>query len=251
MLETQITPELTNIAGKSIVVTGGTTGIGKATAILLASHQARVLIFGREQAPLNDALAAIKSKGGEVIGLTADAAKREDIQRVFEIADQKFGGVDILINNAALGAGSIINTPPEEQDYIVRTNLLGYMLAAHEAIQRMRAKGEGQIVFIGSMSSEVHEAGSSLYVATKSGVSGLTQALRKEVHEMGIRISLIEPGEVGTDMDPHTVEEQRQRQARLEELKAEDIADVVYYVLTRPKRSDIIELKIRPHMQAI
>lgn len=125
------------------------------------------------------------------------------------------------------------------------------MLAAHEAIQRMRAKGEGQIVFIGSMSSEVHEAGSSLYVATKSGVLGLTQALRKEVHEMGIRISLIEPGEVGTDMDPHTVEEQRQRQARLEELKAEDIADVVYYVLTRPKRSDIIELKIRPHMQAI
>jgi NADP-dependent 3-hydroxy acid dehydrogenase YdfG len=68
---------------------------------------------------------------------------------------------------------------------------------------------------------------------------------------MGIRISLIEPGEVGTDMDPHTVEEQRQRQARLEELKAEDIADVIYYILTRPKRSDIIELKIRPHMQAI
>lgn len=251
MLETQISPELISVAGKSVIVTGGTTGIGRATAILLATHQARVLIFGREQAPLSDAINAIETRGGEVVGLTADASKREDIERVFQMADQKLGGVDILINNAALGAGSIADMHMEEQEYVVRTNLLGYMFMAHEAIQRMKTRGGGQIIFVGSMSADVHEAGSSVYVATKSGILGLTQALRNEVYKMGIRISVIEPGEVGSDMDPHPVEEQRQRQARMEQLKAEDIADAVYYVLTRPKRSDIIELKIRPHMQPI
>jgi NADP-dependent 3-hydroxy acid dehydrogenase YdfG len=251
MLETQFNSELVNIAGKSVIISGGTTGIGRATAVLLASRQARVLIFGREQTPLNDALNVIKSKGNEAIGLTADVSKKEDIEQVFETADQKLGGVDILINNAALGAGTIDEMHMADQEYIVRTNLLGYMYMTHEAIQRMKIKGEGQIIFIGSMSADVHEAGSSVYVATKSGILGLTQALRKEVYKMGIRVSIIEPGETGSDMNPLTVEEQRQRQANLEQLKAEDVADAVYYVLTRPKRSDIIELKIRPHMQPI
>ncbi len=251
MLETQISPELMSIAGKSVIITGGTTGVGRATAILLASHKARLLIFGRTQAPLNDAIRAIQSRGGEVVGLTADVTKKEDVKRVFQMADQKFGGVDILINNAGLGGGSVVDTSLEEQEYLVRTNLLGYMLVAHEAIQRMKAKGEGQIIFIGSMSADVHETGSSAYVATKSGILGLTQSLRKEVNPMGIRVALIEPGELGSDMDPHPIKEQRRRQAQMVELKAEDVADAIYYILTRPKRTDIIELKLRAHLQLI
>jgi len=251
MSENQTNSELISIAGKSVIITGGTTGVGRATALLLASHQARLLIFGRTQAPLNDAVKAIQSKGGEVVGLTADVTKKEDVQRVFQMADQKFGGVDILINNAGLGGGSIVDTSLEEQEYLVRTNLIGYMLVAHEAIQRMKTKGEGQIIFIGSMSADVHEAGSSVYVATKSGVLGLAQTLRKEVNPMGIRVALIEPGALGSDMDPHPVEEQRRRQAQMVQLKAEDVADAIYYILTRPKRTDIIELKLRAHLQLI
>lgn len=251
MLETQVNSELTRVAEKSVIVTGGTTGIGRATAILLASHHARVLIFGREQAPLTDALNAIRSVGGEVVGLTADVSKIADIRQVFRVADQKFGGVDILINNAGLGGETIVDTSLEEQEYILRTNLLGYMFMAHEAIQRMKAKGDGQIIFIGSMSADLREAGSSVYVATKSGALGLTQALRKEVNKMGIRIAIIEPGEVGTDMDSNPVEAQRHRQTQMIQLKAEDVADAVYYILTRPKRIDVIELKLRPHLQLI
>ena len=220
-------------------------------AVEISKKGAKVLIFGREQDPLYVTVKAIRESGGEVIGLTADTAKPEDIVRVFKLADEKIGGVDILISNAALGAGSIVDTPVEEQEYIVRVNLLGYMLVAKEAVQRMKLKKEGQILFVGSMSAKVREAQSSLYVATKAGIEGLAEALRKEINGFGIQVLLIEPGEVGTDMNPLSPEEQRAKQARLAQLKAEDIADIIFYALTRPKRVDVIEARIRPHLQLI
>ncbi len=243
--------QLTDINGKAVVITGGTTGIGRATAILLASHGAHVLIFGREKQPLEDALEDIGKVSKDVVGLTADTSKKNDVLKVFKTADEKLGGVDILIDNAALGAGPVAESRHEELEYIVKTNLLGYITSAYEAIKRMKQKKDGHIVVIGSMSADTREGGSSLYVATKSGIQGLTEALRKEVNKLGIRVSLIEPGEVGTDMQPMPPEEQRKKQAELTQLMAEDIADTIYYVLTRPKRVDIIEIKVRPHLQII
>jgi len=242
--------EETRLEGKAVMVTGGTTGIGRATAILLASKGARLLVFGRGQTELNDALADIR-KVGSAIGLTADTSKQQDIERVFQIADQQLGGIDILINNAALGADAVAETSLEEQEYIVKTNLLGYMQVAHEAVARMKQKGQGHIVIVGSMSAVTREAGSSVYVATKSGVEGFSAALRKEVNQLGIRVTLIEPGEVGTDMNGLSPEQQRRKQAQLRQLKAEDIADAIHYVLTRPKRVDVIEMRIRAHLQLI
>jgi NADP-dependent 3-hydroxy acid dehydrogenase YdfG len=243
-------PEKLDVKDKSVIITGGTTGIGRATAILLASKGARLLIFGRGKTELNDAMADIR-KVGSVIGLTADAAKSEDIIKVFEVADRELNGLDILIDNAALGADTVTDMPIEDQEYIVKTNLVGYMVVAHEAAKRMKARGEGQIVVVGSMSAQTREPGSSVYVATKSGVQGFTEALRKELNEFGIKVSLIEPGEVGTDMNLLSPEEQRKKQAQLKQLKAEDIADCIYYILTRPKRVDIVELRVRPHLQII
>lgn len=234
-----------------MLITGGTTGIGRATSILLASRGARLVVFGREQDPLNVTIDTIKKAGGEAYGLTADTAKQEDIKRVVEFADQKLGNIDVVISNAALGAGSIVESSFEEQDYVVRTNLLGYMLVAKEAVQRMQKRKQGQILFVGSMSAVVREGGSSLYVATKSGIEGLAEALRKEVNDKGIRVALIEPGEVGTDMNELPPEKQREKQAQLGQLKAEDIADTVYYILTRPKRVDVVEIRVRPHLQKI
>ena len=132
--------EETRLEGKSVIITGGTTGIGRATAILLASKGARLLVFGRGQTELNDALTDIR-KVGSAIELTADTSKQEDIKKVFRIAGQQLGGVDILIDNAALGADAVADTSPEEQEYILKTNLLGYMQVAHEAVARMRQKG--------------------------------------------------------------------------------------------------------------
>jgi len=240
-----------SVNGKSVLITGGTTGIGRATAILLASQGARVMIFGRHDQELNDAVKDIQGTGGEVLGLTADTANPEDIKRVFQEVDSQMDKLDILINNAALGYKSIMEGGYEDWQYIINTNLLGYMAMAHEAIERMKAHGQGHIVNIGSMSADVREKGSSVYVATKAGIQGFSEALRKEVNPLGIKVTLIEPGSVGTDMQPESPEEQRQKAEKMEMLKAEDIAACVLYTITQPKRCDVVMLQIRPHLQSI
>ena len=153
-LHLNVDPSLFNyqpqsVADKSILITGGTTGIGRSTAILLAAQGARVMIFGRHQQELSDAMKDIKAAGGQVSGLTADTSDPEDIQRVFIEVDNQMGQIDILINNAALGYNSVMEGNYQEWQYIVKTNLLGYMAMAHEAITRMKERGEGHIVNIG------------------------------------------------------------------------------------------------------
>lgn len=241
-----------SVVDKSILITGGTTGIGRATAILLASQGARVLVFGRHDQELNDALKDIRQAGEAVFGLTADTANPEDIKRVFKEVDQQMGKLDVLINNAALGYNSIMEGSYEDWQYIVDTNLLGYMAMTHEAIERMKSQQEGHIINIGSMSADVREKDSSVYVATKSGIQGFSEALRKEVNSLGIKVTLIEPGAVGTDMQSqYPPEEQRKREEKMKMLKAEDIAACVLYALTQPKRCDVVSVQIRPHMQSI
>jgi NADP-dependent 3-hydroxy acid dehydrogenase YdfG len=243
--------QIESVAGKSVLITGGTTGIGRATAILLAAQGAQVMIFGRHEQELDDAIKDIRAAGGEVVGLTADTADPQDIQRVYKVVDREMDRLDILINNAALGYKSVMDGEYLDWQYIVRTNLLGYMAIAHEAIERMKAHGEGHIVNVGSMSADVREKGSSVYVATKAGIQGFSEALRKEVNPLGIKVTLIEPGSVGTDMQPESPEEQRDLQGKMEMLKAEDIAACILYTLTQPKRCDVVSLQIRPHHQEI
>lgn len=255
MMETEVKLEgkyqIQEVKNKAILITGGTTGIGRATALLLASKGARVMILGRHEQELNDALADLKKTGGQVSGITADTSRAEDVDTIFREVDKQLGGLDILINNAALPAQDTTMTATEEMAYVVNTNLLGYLNCAHHAMQRMKAQGRGHIVNIGSMSAQVREKGSSVYVATKAGIEGFSEALRKEVNEMGIKVSLIEPGEVGSDMNPRSLEDQRKAQENLEQLRAEDIAACVYYCLTQPQRTDVVLVQIRPHLQAI
>ena len=240
-----------SVTDKSILITGGTTGIGRSTAILMAAQGARVMIFGRHQQELKDAMKDIQAAGGEVMGLTADASDPDDIKRVFQEVDSQMGRLDILINNAALGYNSVMEGNYQEWQYIVKTNLLGYMAMAHEAIARMKEHGEGHIVNIGSMSADVREKDSSVYVATKAGIQGFSEALRKEVNPLGIKVTLIEPGAVGTDMQPQPPEEQRELIEKMEMLRAEDIAASIFYTITQPKRCDVVNLQIRPHLQSI
>jgi NADP-dependent 3-hydroxy acid dehydrogenase YdfG len=244
--------QLEPVADKSILITGGTTGIGRAIAILLASQGAKVMIFGRHQDDLDEALKDIRATGGEVLGLTADVSDPEDIQRVFQEFDRQMEKLDILINNAALGYGPITDGGYPEWEYILKTNLLGYMAMTHEAVERMKANGWGHIVNIGSMSADVREKDSSVYVATKSGIQGFSEALRKEVNPLGIKVTLIEPGAVGTDMQSqYSPAEQRERIGKMKMLRAEDIAACVLYTITQPKRCDVVSLQIRPHLQEI
>src|SRR5436190_18686266 len=133
-----------SLANKAIVVSGGTAGIGRATARMLVGQGARVLIFGRKQKELDEALGFIHSPSarGQVHGITGDQARYEDVQRIFREADQKLGGVDILVNNAAAAAGDIMKDF-DQVKYLIDVNLVGYMACCREAIQRMRKRGNG------------------------------------------------------------------------------------------------------------
>ena len=242
---------VTELAGKRVLVTGGTTGIGRAVAALLASYGARIFTFGRNQKPLDAALDYIRAAGGEANGMVGDLTEPDDIRHIFAKADDVFGGIDVLINNAALPADGIMQMDDAEWRYAVDANLVGQLACAREAATRMSEAGQGHIVFIGSMSAEVREKGSSVYVATKAGIEGFAAALRKELNEKGIRVSLIEPGAVSSDMASGSADEQREMLKNGLMLRAEDIAVCVHFILTQPLRSDIILMQVRPHRQEI
>ena len=240
-----------SLTGKRILLSGGTTGIGRAIGELMSSYGAKVFTFGRHQEPLDEALSAMRDAGGQADGIIADSARAEDIQRVIQQVETSLGGLDILINCAALGAESIAEMADEDWRYVIDTNLVGYLALTKEALRLMEKQGEGHIVLIGSMSAQVRESGSSVYVATKAAIEGFAESLRKEVNERGIKVSLVEPGAVGSDMQSTTPEEEKTAQERGEMLKAEDIAVCVHYILTQPKRCDVVGVQIRPHRQLI
>ena len=143
--------EVTELAGKRVLVTGGTTGIGRAVGALLSSYGARIFTFGRNQKPLDEALDYIRAAGGEAEGVTGDLTDANDVRRIFAKADDVFGGVDVLVNNAALPADGIMQMDDAEWRYAIEANLVGQLACAREAAARMIAAGEGHIVFIGSM----------------------------------------------------------------------------------------------------
>lgn len=241
------------ICHKRIVITGGTTGIGKAIADVLVSLGGRVLIFGRDEHDFYNAMDDIKAKSskGEIFGETADITKKEDIDRIWERVDNVLGGIDILINNAALPAQGIIEGEYDDWKYILETNILGYIAFAKEAVNRMKEQKSGHIINIGSMSAEVKEKTGVIYVATKSAIRGFSTALRKEINPLGIKVSHIEPGAVTSDMQPDPKEVQREKIADMEMLEAEDIAMSVLFCLIQHKRCDIVSMQVRPHLQII
>jgi NADP-dependent 3-hydroxy acid dehydrogenase YdfG len=238
---------------KTVLISGGTTGIGRATAIMLAAAGAKVMLFGRHQAELDETLKEIKSRFPEADchGMIADVSSKDDIDKIFQTVDQRFGYLDILINNAALAYQSIMEGSYDDWQYVVQTNFIGYMALSHEALSRMEQKGAGHIINVGSMSADVREKNSSVYVATKSGIQGFSEALRKEVNPKGIKVTLIEPGAAGTDMQDPTPETQDGLIDALEMLKAEDIAIAIIYALSQPKRADVVNIKIKPLLQNI
>jgi len=252
-LKKAINPHTTveSLIGKRILLSGGTTGIGRAIGELMSSYGAKIFTFGRHQEQLDEALSGMRDAGGQADGMVADSARADDIQRVVEQAQQQLGGLDVLINCAALGAESLAEMADADWRYVIETNLVGYLALTKEALRLMQEQGSGHIVLIGSMSAQVRESGSSVYVATKSAIEGFAESLRKEVNEKGIKVSLIEPGAVGSDMQATTPEQEREAQSTGEMLKAQDIAVCVQYILTQPKRCDVIGIQIRPHLQLI
>jgi NADP-dependent 3-hydroxy acid dehydrogenase YdfG len=250
-LEEKVMTDDVAVAGKRVLVTGGTTGIGRAIAVRLARAGAKMFILGREEKDLADALAEIGKAGGEVHGQTADTSQGADIDKVFASVRGKLGGLDILVCNAAIAADGIGDMNDDEWRYAISVNIAGYLACTKAALELMEGQERGDIVLIGSMSAEVREKGSSVYVASKGAIESFAAALRKEVNEKGIRVALIEPGAVSTDMASGSKKQQHEDVEQEKMLIADDIAVCVEFILTQPSRSDVVLMQVRPLRQEI
>jgi NADP-dependent 3-hydroxy acid dehydrogenase YdfG len=240
---------LTSLQGKRILVTGGTTGIARETVALLASGGARVLTFGRHEEELQDSLENARGGSGEVFGLTADSATREGIEQAFAAVDDELGGIDILVACAALGAQPVHEMEEDDWRYVVETNLVGYLACARAAIKRMEKQGGGHLLFVGSISTEIKAEGESVYSATKAGIQAFAETLRKEIADKHIKVSVIQPGSVDTDMQECSQDDKREAVENDEMLHAVEVAEAIEFVLTRSERTDIVNLRIEPRVQ--
>ncbi len=234
-------PEL---AGRKAIITGGTTGIGRAIAVLLASEGVDVFICGRDEDHLADALARIGEVGtGD--GVACDLAEREGLDRFFEASAARAGSYDIAIFCAAVPAEGLTDMDEDAIRYALADNFTGLVIGAHKAVAQIRKQGtgSGDLVFIGSYSTHKLGGGSTIYAATKTGVAGFAEALRREIAQDGIKVSLITPALTGSDFQPDMDEEEKRGKIRDEAMmRAEDVAVAVHYALTQPRRTVIQEV---------
>lgn len=241
--------EMVPLKGRAAIITGGTTGIGRAIAVLLASEGARVFICGRNPEHLEDALDRIREVG-EGGGIAVDLAERDGVAQLFTAATEYLGAPDIVIVNAAIAAEGLSDMTEDEVRYAVATDFTGYVMTAHAGQSALKDKGD--IIFIGSISAHVLGPGSTVYAGIKAGIAGFSEALRKELGPKGIKVSLVEPGKTGADMQYPDIPAEKQREMIHDEsmLRAEDIAVGVHYLLTQPRRAVVQQLTIAPRMQA-
>lgn len=238
----------TALNGRKAIITGGTTGIGRAIAVLLASEGVEVFICGRDPHHLADALARIREVG-QGDGMALDLADPGAVERFFASAQVKLGQPDIAIINAAVPARSLSKMSAQEVAYAVNVDFTAYLLSTHAAQEMVGASGD--IVLIGSMSAHVLGPGSTVYAGIKAGIAGFAEALRRELGPKGIRVSLVEPGKTGADFQYPDIPADKQREMIEAEtmLRAEDIAVGVHYLLTQPRRAVIQQLTIVPRAQ--
>jgi 3-oxoacyl-[acyl-carrier protein] reductase len=184
-----------------LVVTGGSRGIGAAVAALLAEHGAAVVVSGRDAARLQRAVQELEERGATVHGVAADAAKREDVDRLVETAKERFGRVDILVNNAGTTRdGLLIRMKDEDWDRVMDTNLRGAFMTTRAAAKLMIRQRSGRIINIASTAGAMGNAGQANYSAAKAGLIGLTKAAARELAHWGILVNAVAPGLIETDM---------------------------------------------------
>lgn len=240
--------ELVALSGKKAVVTGGTTGIGRAIAVLLAAEGVDVFICGRNPDHLADALDRIRQVGkGD--GIALDLAEPEGVGRFFGAARDYLGGCDIAIINAAIPAEGLTDMSADAVRYAIATDFTAYVTSAHAAVEALGDHGD--IVLIGSMSAHILGPGSTVYAGMKAGIAGFSESLRKELGPKGIKVALVEPGKTGADFHyPDLSTEKQQEMMKAETmLRPEDIAVGVHYLLTQPRRAVVQQLTIAPREQ--
>jgi NADP-dependent 3-hydroxy acid dehydrogenase YdfG len=235
--------KMPSLDGRKAVITGGTTGIGRATAVLLASQGVEIFTCGRDEQHLKDGLERI-NQVGKGDGISVDLATREGVDRFFEEADKRVGGYDIAVINAAIPVDGVETTDEDEARYAIATDYVAYVMSAYKAAKAMKDKGD--LILIGSMSAHSLGGSSSIYAGMKKGIAGFAEALRKELGPKGIKVGLVEPGLTGADFQLPDIPVEKQREMINAEkmLRAEDIAVAVHFMLTQPRRAVVQQMAV-------
>jgi NADP-dependent 3-hydroxy acid dehydrogenase YdfG len=238
--------------GRVALVTGASSGIGAATAASLAAAGARVALAARRIDRLSQLVERVRHASGEAIAIEADVAERASAEHMVTTAVERFGRLDILVNNAGLMVlAPFANGNPDDWRQMVDVNLLGLTYVTRAAIPHLRRTRGGDIVNISSVAGRLAFATGAVYTATKFAVVGFSDTLRRELLPDKIRVTLIEPGAVQTELVEHVTDESTRKfidnwQAQMRQLQPDDIAAAILYAVTQPPHVAISELLVRP-----
>jgi NADP-dependent 3-hydroxy acid dehydrogenase YdfG len=242
------------LSGQVVAITGASSGIGEATALACAGAGAAVSLAARRTDRIEALARRIGEEGGAALAITADVSEEAQAGKFVARTRSELGRLDALVNNAGMMLlGPVEGAPTEEWREMIAVNVFGVLYCTHAVLPIMREQESGHIVTVSSVAGRVARAGSAVYNLTKWGVGAFSEGLRQELAPHGIRVTLIEPGAVATELSSHNrpeIQEQiKQRFASVETLKAEDIADTILYALSRPANVAVNELLVRPAHQ--
>jgi len=242
----------TSLKDRVALVTGASSGIGEATARALARAGAKVALVARRIERLHALAATIASEGGEALPLRADVAREDEVRAAIAQTTSQWGRLDIVVNNAGVMLLSpVADASIDDWRRMIELNLLGVMVTTKLALPHFQRAGGGHIVNVASVAGRVANPSAGAYAATKFGVVAFSESVRREVYKDKIRVTVIEPGMVETELGDHITHagmkaSLTERLASLEPLQAEDIANAVYYAVSQPARVNVNEILIRP-----
>ena len=240
--------KLRDLKGNVAVITGASSGIGQATAKALVEEGVKVILVARSEDKLQ---ALAKELGDHAVVKAADVADEAAIAKLFAEVKKEFGGVDLLFNNAGVGYNNLFEkSTREEWKATIDANLYGVLNCTQLAIPLMRGRRGAMISTVSSVGGRYGIAGWSVYNATKFAVVGFHDALRKELGDEGIRVSLIEPGAVHTNWGFNvSADKMKERRDSIDALHSEDIANALVYAFAQPAHVNIQESLIMPTRQ--
>jgi NADP-dependent 3-hydroxy acid dehydrogenase YdfG len=244
----------TDLKDQVVAVTGASSGIGEATALACARAGAAVALAARRSDRIEALAERIRGEGGSALAVTCDVGEEDQANDFVHRAHGELGRLDVLVNNAGVMLlGPIENAPTDEWRQMIHVNLFGVLYCTHAALPLMRDQGTGHIVNVSSVAGRLARMGSGVYNLTKFGVGAFSEALRQEAVAIGVRVTLIEPGAVATELPGHNrpeiLDQMRQAFAGVTPLTSEDIADAVVYTIAQPSNVSVNEVLIRPSGQ--
>jgi NADP-dependent 3-hydroxy acid dehydrogenase YdfG len=240
-----------DLSDKVVAITGASSGIGEATALACAQAGAAVALAARRTDRIDALAERINGEGGRAVAIATDVADEAQARAFVEGARDQLGRLDVLVNNAGVMLlGPIDGAPLDEWRRMIDVNVLGLLYCTHAAVPIMREQGGGHIVNVSSVAGRRARAGSGVYNLTKFGVGAFSEALRQESVASHIRVTLIEPGAVATELAGHNREEVREQMSKrfagVTPLEPVDIANAILYAVGAPENVAVNEILVRP-----